>query len=139
MSTSARERRTNLRAVSRYALAAVMVGAGVLHFAVPRMYEPLIPRALGSPRAWVLGSGAAEIAAGALLAAPRTRRLGAWAAVAVLVAILPGNVQMALDGGYPTAGPAGNPVVAWLRVPLQVPLVLWAMSHTGTRGARERA
>lgn len=119
------------RDLSRYLLAAVMVGAGALHFAAPGAYDPLIPSALGPPRPWVLGSGVAEAVAGGLLAVPRTRRIGAWAVVAVLVAILPGNVQMALDGGYPGAGGlAGNPVVAWLRLPLQVPLVLWALSHT---------
>lgn len=124
------------RDVSRYLLAALMVGAGLLHFAAPQAYDPLIPPALGQPRPWVLGSGVAEVAAGGLLAVTRTRRLGAWAVVAVLVAILPGNVQMALDGGYPGAeGPAGDPAVAWLRLPLQIPLVLWALSHA--RAQRE--
>lgn len=127
------------RARSRYALAAVMIAAGVLHFVAPQAYDPLIPPGLGPPRPWVLGSGAAEVAAGALLAAPRTRRAGAWAVVAVLVAVLPGNVQMALDGGYPGAGGlAGDPVAAWLRLPLQVPLVLWALSHTRDRRAPAR-
>lgn len=129
--------RARRRDLSRYMLAAVMVGAGVLHFVAPQAYDPLIPPGLGQPRPWVLGSGAAEVAAGALLAVPSTRRVGAWAVTAVLVAILPGNVQMALDGGYPGAeGLAGDPVAAWLRVPLQVPLILWALSHTHDRAER---
>lgn len=117
------------RAVSRLVLATVMVGAGVLHFTAPRAYEPLIPPALGTPRAWVYGSGVAEAVAGVLLALPRTRRVGAWAVAAVLVGVLPGNVQMALEP-HPAGGLAANPVLAWLRVPLQVPLVLWALSYT---------
>jgi len=118
------------RTASRLAQAAVMVGGGVLHLVAPRVYAPLIPAVLGDPRPWVLGSGVAELAAGVLLAVPRTRRVGALAVAAVLVAVWPGNVQMALDGGYPGAsGPAGDPVVAWLRVPLQIPLILWALSH----------
>jgi uncharacterized membrane protein len=108
----------------------MMVGGGVLHFVAPRVYAPLIPDLLGDPRPWVLGSGVAELAAGVLLAVPRPRRAGALAVAAVLVAVWPGNVQMALDGGYQGAsGPAGHPVVAWLRVPLQIPLILWALSH----------
>lgn len=123
-----------MRRVSRWVLAALMVGAGTLHFVVPRGYEPLIPPVLGAPRPWVYASGIAEIAAGALLAVPRTRRLGAWAVVGVLAAVLPGNIWMALQGGYPGArGPAGDPVIAWLRVPLQIPLILWALSHRGKR------
>lgn len=129
------------RQISRYALAAVMVGAGALHFVAPRAYEPLIPPFLGAPRPWVLASGVAELASGALLAGTRTRRLGAWAVAAVLLAVLPGNIWMALQGGYPDAsGLAGNPVAAWLRVPLQVPLIVWALSHRRpTRPAQSTA
>src|ERR1035437_2949307 len=73
--------------------------------------------------------GVAEIICALLLLTPRTRRLGAWATVALLVAVLPANVQMALDGGYPDAPfPANSAVGAWLRLPLQVPLVWWALS-----------
>lgn len=118
-----------------------MVGGGTLHFVIPSTYEPLIPRALGAPRLWVLASGVAEIAAGVLLAVPRTARVGAWAVAAVLVGVLPGNVQMALDGGYSGAsGLAASPVAAWARVPLQVPLVLWALAHAraAAPGGRRR-
>lgn len=119
------------RRASRYALAAVMVGAGVLHFVVPKAYGRLIPPFLGSARPWVLGSGIVEIAAGALLALPRTRRIGAWATVATFVGVFPGNVYMALEGGLDDVdGFLGSATAAWLRLPLQVPLVLWALAHT---------
>ena len=43
--------------------------------------------------------------------------------------MFPANVQMALDGGLPGAGfPLGNPIVAWLRLPVQIPLVLAALA-----------
>jgi hypothetical protein len=36
---------------------------------------------------------------------------------------------MALDGGLPGAGfPASSALIAWLRLPLQIPLILWAVS-----------
>jgi uncharacterized membrane protein len=45
--------------------------------------------------------------------------------------VFPANVQMALDGGVVGQNfPLGSPVVAWLRLPLQVPLVWWALVHT---------
>ena len=112
-------------------LAAFMGVAGTMHFVVPRFYDRLIPEPLGNPRAWTYGSGAAELATAGLLASERTRRLGAWSAVACMVGVFPGNVKMALDGGLDGAsGLAGNPVAAWLRLPLQVPLVRWAWRHT---------
>jgi uncharacterized membrane protein len=63
-----------------------------------------------------------------LVAVPRTRRVGGWATAALFVVVFPANVQMALDSGdasgwYRTA--------VWARVPLQVPLVLWAAVLAG--------
>ncbi|MGI9022404.1 MAG: DoxX family protein [Acidimicrobiales bacterium] len=118
------------RAVRPYegpALAFLMVGAGLSHFLAPRSYEQIVPHVLGDPGLWVRLSGVVEIGCGALVALPGTRRLGAWLSAGVLVAVFPANVQMALDGGL--AGrpfPLGSPVMAWLRLPLQVPLVVWA-------------
>jgi uncharacterized membrane protein len=121
------------RQASLLTLAAFMVGAGTLHFVIPSSYARIVPRVFGAgnARALVLASGAVEMAAGMLLVVPRTRRLGAWVTAALLVAVFPANVRMALDGGIPGEGfPLGSPVVAWLRLPLQVPLVWWAWTHT---------
>jgi len=124
---------------SAAALAGMLLAAGATHLVAPRPYESLIPAALGSPRAWVLGSGLAELACGAAVAVPASRRAGGFAAAALLVAVFPGNVVMALRsrapgvgrGGPPPTGLAAltrRPVVAWGRLPLQVPLVAWALS-----------
>lgn len=104
-----------------------MLVAGLAHFAFPRAYERIVPRFVGDPAFWVRWSGVAEIACACLLVGRRTRRFGALATIAVLVAVFPANVKMALDGGIPGRPfPLGSPVVAWARLPLQVPMVLWA-------------
>ncbi|MBC7290176.1 MAG: hypothetical protein H5T83_02410 [Actinotalea sp.] len=100
--------------------------AGTLHLVTPRPFDHLIPAGLGRPRPWVLGSGVAELCCAAALVHPRTRRGGAWAAAALLVAVFPGNVTMAVRSRRGRRG-AVPPVVAWARLPLQVPLVLWAV------------
>ena len=105
------------------ALAAVLLSAGITHLVAPRLYEPLIPPVLGRPGPWVIGSGVAEIACGVAVAIPASRRAGGLASAALLVAVFPGNVVMALDA----ARPARWRVVTWSRLPLQVPLVLWAL------------
>lgn len=112
---------------SRYGLAAFMAGAGVMHFVIPHVYESIVPRWLGHEREVVRWSGVAELACGALVAVPRTKRVGAWLTTATLVAVYPANVQMAVVAGVPTdvAGWA-----AWLRLPLQLPLIRWAWRHT---------
>jgi len=105
----------------------VLVAAGILHFVVPRGYQRIVPRVLGHAPLLVAASGVAEIVAGLLVAVPRTRRLGAALAFAIFLIVWPANIQMALDGGLPDAGSfAGSALVAWMRVPLQVPLLVWA-------------
>lgn len=113
---------------SAWALSALLGASGVLHFVAPRPYEAIVPRSLGAPGPWVRGSGVVELACAAAVVAAPTRRWGALASAALLVAVFPANVRMALDSGRPgRRGLAGNPVLAWGRLPLQVPLVLWAL------------
>jgi uncharacterized membrane protein len=117
---------------SRLALAALMLGSGILHFAVPGVYARIVPRWLPDARRVVHVSGAAELACGALLLSRRTGRLGGWLTAALFVAVLPANVQMALDAGTEDQAapdvPAGRfRALALARLPLQIPLVAWAL------------
>jgi uncharacterized membrane protein len=111
---------------SRLLLAGFLLFMGVLHFAVPKPFDKIIPRWLpGNPRTWTYVSGAWELSSAALLAMPRTRRLGAYVAAATLVAVFPANVQMALDNAPTT--PFG--VGLWARLPVQLPMIAWALKH----------
>ncbi|MEO5679760.1 MAG: hypothetical protein ABIS47_08830 [Acidimicrobiales bacterium] len=111
-------------------LGGVLAGVGTLHLVHPQPFEELVPRPLGDPRLWVYASGVAELVGAALVAHPRTRRVGGWFVAGLLVAVFPGNIKAALDGGMPSAPPPfDSSVVAWVRLPLQVPLVLWALRH----------
>lgn len=114
--------------VSPAGLAAIFAGSAVVHLVKPGFFEPLIPEPLGSPRAWVVGSGVAELALAALLLDPRRRQLAGYASAALLVGVFPGNIKMARDSGAPDQeGLARSSLLAYLRLPLQVPLVLWAL------------
>lgn len=116
-------------------LAGLLAVAGVAHFASPRQFDATIPRALpGSPRTWTYASGAVELALAAGVALPRTRSATAKAAAAFFVGVFPANVQMAADWRH---RPAPLRAAALARLPLQVPLVLWARGIA--RGAEGRA
>ena len=109
------------------ALALFLTVAGLNHFVVPRFYDAMIPSQLpGKPRTWTYGSGLAEIAVGAAVAVPATRRRGALAAAWLFVCVLPGNIQMALDAFRHRRSPAER-VVLLLRLPVQLPLIGWAL------------
>ncbi|MFF0482990.1 hypothetical protein [Streptomyces sp. NPDC004435] len=113
-------------------LSGLLIGAGVAHFAVPRPFDATVPRSLpGTPRTWTRLSGVAEIAVGAAIAHPRTRSAGALAAAGLFTAVFPANVKMAYDWRH---RPAPLQAAALARLPLQVPLVVWALrTHRAAR------
>jgi uncharacterized membrane protein len=106
-------------------LAGVLGVAGVAHFVRPEFFDEIVPHALpASPRTWTYVSGIAELACAAAVARPSTRRIGGLAAAALFVAVFPANVQMAVDW---RDRPASEQAAALGRLPLQIPLVLWAL------------
>ncbi|WP_411102789.1 hypothetical protein [Streptomyces sp. cmx-4-9] len=114
-------------------LAGLLAGAAVLHAVVPAPFDAMVPRALpGSPRRWTYASGVAELALAAGIAHPRSRRVAAQAAAAFFVGVFPANVKTAADARR--SSPAVR-AAAVARLPLQVPLVLWARRVSRTAGA----
>ena len=108
------------------ALAALLATTGTLHLLAPEPFDAIVPRNLpGPPRFWTVASGIAELAVAATLAAPRTRRTGATAAAWLFVAVFPANVRMARE--WSGRSPAVR-AVAWGRLPLQAPLIGWALA-----------
>jgi uncharacterized membrane protein len=107
--------------VPAYRLAALLLGSGVLHFLMPKPYDTIVPAELpGSARFYTYASGVAELAAGALLLPPSTRRLGALSAVAVFVGVFPANMNLIrLWRDKPLIMRLG----AIARLPLQMPMI----------------
>ena len=119
-------------------LAGLFSVSGTAHLLVPHVFEPLVPRWVPAHRAVVLGSGVAELLCAAGLLLPPTRRPAALASAALLVGILPGNVQMAADA-VRGSGSTGYKVAAVARLPLQWPLVRTALRGASVRpGTRSR-
>lgn len=97
-------------------------GTGAMHFIRPETFVRIVPDALPAPEVLVAVSGVAEILGGIGMLIPRTRRPAAIGLLALLVAVFPANVNMALD---PTGAGRGVPTWAlWARLPLQ-PLIAW--------------
>ncbi|MDX6353478.1 MAG: hypothetical protein QOF98_381 [Streptomyces sp.] len=106
-------------------LAGLLATAGATHFLRPKPYDMIVPKSLpGSARTWTQVSGAAELALAAAVALPATRRTGALLTAGLFVAVFPANVKMAYDWRHK---PAPLKAGAYGRLPVQVPLVLWAL------------
>jgi uncharacterized membrane protein len=107
-------------------LAAAFTTSGIVHFVRPAVFEGIMPRVIPGAhhRTLIYLSGLAELVCAAGLV--RRTRWASAASVAVLAAVFPANVQMALDAGSGrNPGGSDKPAVAWGRLPLQIPMV-WA-------------
>ena len=104
--------------------------AGVLHFVATDAYLPLMPPWLPVHRALILLSGAAEVVLGALVLVPATRRLAAWGIVLLLIAVFPANLHVALHDVPLFGATEGLGVWNWVRLPVQLLLMLWAWWYT---------
>lgn len=120
-----------LKLLLKYVLGLLFVLGGLYHFVNPALYLRMMPPYLPWHLFLVYLSGFFEAAFGLLLFVPKYARLAAWGLVALLVAVFPANVQMALN---PQLFPDIAPALLWLRLPLQVVLVAWA--YLFTRGGR---
>jgi uncharacterized membrane protein len=106
-------------------MGAILVGMGVLHFVAPKPFDTIVPAELpGSARFYTLASGVAEAGTGALMLVPRTRRLGALAAVALFIGVFPANVN-SVRVFWNKGWPARIAMIA--RLPLQVPMITTAL------------
>jgi uncharacterized membrane protein len=103
-------------------LGAFFLIAGSLHFLRPKPYVAIVPDALPRKREIVFASGLAELAGGAGVLVPGTRRLAGWWLIATLIAIFPANVNMAVNAERFRVVP--EPLL-WARLPLQGALIAW--------------
>jgi uncharacterized membrane protein len=110
------------RTVALWLLAIFFVVAGANHFLNPGPYLSMMPPYLPWPTGLVIISGAAEIAGGLSILIPSLRRLASWGLIALLVAVFPANLQVALHG-WP--GEQIPQWALWARLPLQPILIAW--------------
>ena len=116
------------------ALAALFAASGTLHLVRPQVFETIVPRQLPAPRGLVYASGVAELVCAAGLLHPRTRKAAGWASAALLVAVFPANLQMAVTEGKRASrgtGSRGKHVATLVRLPVQIPLIRTALKATG--------
>ncbi|GLE55241.1 hypothetical protein BKG69_23055 [Mycobacteroides chelonae] len=108
-----------------YRLAAVLLGVGVVHFVAPKPFDDIVPAQLpGEARFYTYASGVAELGTGALLLAPKTRRLGGTLAALLFIAVFPANINMTRQWWDK---PLPLKLGAIARLPLQIPMITEAL------------
>jgi uncharacterized membrane protein len=117
--------RSRVKTAALLLLALFFVAAGVSHFTNTGFFLSIVPAWLPAPLAIVYVSGVLEILGGLGVLLPATRRLAGGGLVALLVAVYPANVQMALDAERWVAQGMSRAALYW-RLPLQFVLIAWA-------------
>ena len=116
----------HLKLLSRYLCALFFIAAGINHFLSPDFYLRMMPAYLPAPLLLIQLSGIAEIVFGLLLAT-RFVRIAQIGLIALLVAVLPANIHMALN---PENFPEFSPSALWMRLPLQLLFIGWVAWST---------
>lgn len=101
--------------------------AGINHFVNPNFYLRMMPPYLPLHLELVYLSGLIEVALGIAIAIPRVRHLAAWGIIALLIAVYPANIHMAL---HPELFPEFSRLGLYLRLPVQILFIVWAYWYT---------
>ena len=114
---------SRVKPLTRCLFGLFFIAAGANHFLHSSFYLSIMPPYLPWPAALVYVSGVAEIGLGGLLLFERWVRWAAWGLIALLIAVFPANVHMAL---HPELYQWASSLGLWLRLSLQGLLIAWA-------------
>jgi uncharacterized membrane protein len=113
---------------SRLVLGFAFIGAGINHFVMPRTYEAIVPDSMKARAGSLVAvSGVAEVAGGVGVLLPWTRRLAGLGLIALLAAVFPANLHMALAPERFAKIPRW---ALYARLPLQPLMMWWAWKAT---------
>jgi len=121
---------TKRKQISLWVMGILYVVAGIMHFVNTDFYLRIMPSYLPWHRELVYLSGIAEVLLGVLVLRPPTRTLAAWGIIALLIAVFPANIHMAMHRIPLQPGTVPNLLALWLRLPLQAVLIAWAWWYT---------
>ncbi|WP_147251804.1 hypothetical protein [Blastococcus sp. TF02-8] len=113
--------------VAALGLAGLMTGSGIGHAVVPGYFRGMVPDRLPAPGAIVAVSGALDVLAGALVAAPATRAAGGWLAAGLVTAYLPAHLDPLRRTGTATRLYDRAPGIA-ARVLVNLGYIGWAVA-----------
>ncbi|MBT3671994.1 MAG: DoxX family protein [Porticoccaceae bacterium] len=108
-------------------LSAFFVNVGVDHFVNPELYLAIMPGYLPLHSEAVYISGFFEILGGISVLIPRLRAAAGWGLVALLIAVFPANIHMAINTDL---FPDISPTLLYIRLVLQFIFIYWAYAVT---------
>lgn len=118
---------SDIKTISKWLFGAAFALAGVYHFVNPDFYLKIMPPILPQPLFLVYLSGIFEILLGIALLVPKYTRRAAFGLIALLIAVFPANIHMALNTEL---FPEHSAAALYLRLPVQLVLIALAFWFT---------
>lgn len=112
-----------VKLILKWVFGIAFILAGANHFLNPNFYLRMMPPIFPAHLFLVYLSGVVEIALGILLLIPRFQKAAAWGLIALLIAVYPANIYMALN---PQIFSEISPAAQYIRLPIQIILIAWA-------------
>src|SRR5262245_61375979 len=119
-----------LKRILLWVMGLFYVVGGVLHLVRPDLYRPMMPPYLPAHDFLIRLSGVGELVLGLLVIDPVVRVWAAWGLIALLIAVFPANVHIALHNVPVLGATEGAGVMNWVRLPFQLVLIAWAWWYT---------
>ena len=106
----------------------LLFGAGVLYFVHEQSFRKIVPKTLPLRRVIVLLTGVFEIIFSVLLWVKKGQHITGKLLAIFMIAVFPANVYMVVKKISFEPGKQANPWILWLRLPLQIPLIIGALT-----------
>ena len=113
--------------ITIYLMSLFYIFGGIKHFTNVGLYMEIMPPYIPYHKELVYLSGAFEILLGLMLLFEKTRFLGGWGLILLLIAVFPANIYLAQTNG---AAMNISPALAWGRLPFQAVFIALAYWHS---------
>ena len=122
---------------ARIATGLTFIFTGAMHFLIPGKYLEMMPPFVPAPLWMIYISGIFEILGGVGLIIPMTKRWAAYGLAALLIAVFPANIYVAVNN-IQLGGFMSDSFYQWLRLPLQFALIGWIFRLTTKTKIKEK-
>ena len=119
----------NFKPLTIYVMSIMYVFIGIRHFLDPQYFLHIVPPQLPFKLFLVYLTGVIEVVGGAAILSPKSRKVGAYLLMFLLVSVFPANIYL-----YASETPQDllgiSKIDALIRMPFQAPLILLAFWHS---------
>ena len=112
-----------------YVMSFMYIFIGIKHFTDPQYFLDIVPPQLPSKLFLVYFTGLIEVVGGAAILTPKTRKVGAYLLIFLLLSVFPANIYLYVSE-TPQSSLGISKMDALIRMPFQIPLILLAFWHS---------